>query len=183
MNNQSKPITFKQVIIALLAFLIINLIAGYGIVFLGADISGIYKTLNKPYFAPPTWIFGIVWTFNCILVAYGILLTINLAKSTTRTKLLITQALIVFNYSIFQYLSFGSPIIFGKLLPVMFFLPTFSMLVLTIIAMKFAYMLDTAETSFKQKVFSGKSILATFTSLFGWLLIATALGLYIWLNN
>jgi translocator protein len=183
MNTANKNITFKQIIIAILGFIIINLIAGYGIVLLGADVAGIYKALNRPYFAPPTAIFGIVWTFNCILVTYGILLTVNLAKSALRTRLLTTQGLLVLNYCVFQYLSFGSPILFGKLLPIMFFVPTFTMLILTIIAMNYAYKLDTSETTFKSKILSGKSIFATFTSLFGWLLIATALGFEIWMMN
>jgi translocator protein len=183
MNTINKNITFKQIVVAILSLAIINLIAGYGVVLLGTDIADIYSTLNKPYFAPPTWIFGVVWSFNCILVTYGILLAINLVKSKLRTRLLITQILIVFNFCIFQYLSFGSIIIFGQLLTVMFFIPTFSMLILTIIAMNYAYKLDTETMSLKQKILSGKSIFATFTSLFGWLLIATALGLYIWLKN
>jgi translocator protein len=183
MNTINKNITLKQIIVAILSLVIINFIAGYGVVLLGTDIAGIYDALNKPYFAPPTWVFGVVWPLNCILITYGILLAFNLIKSKLRTKLLITQGLIVLNYSVFQYLSFGSPIIFGRNLPVMFFLPTFSMLILTIIAMNLAYKLDTESMSLKQKILSGKSIFATFTSLFGWLLVATALGLYIWLKN
>ncbi len=183
MIKTNKTITIKQILVAFFAFVIINLVAGYGVVVLGADIPKIYDILNKPYFAPPTSIFGVVWTFNCILVAYGILLTINLSKSTLRTKLLIAQGLLVLNYSIFQYLSFGSPILFGKLLPIMFFLPTLSMLILTIIAMFYAYQLDVDKMSLGSRILSGKSILATLTSLFGWLLIATALGFQIWVLN
>lgn len=183
MNLVNKNITLNQILFAILVFGAINFVAGYGIVLLGTDISGIYNVLNKPYFAPPTWVFGIAWTFNCILITYGILLTINLAKSALRKKLLITQGLLVLNYCIFQYLSFGSPIIFGKLLPIMFFLPTFSMLILTSIGMKLAYKIDSTDMTFKQKMYSGKSIFASFISLLSWLIIATALGLYIWLNN
>lgn len=183
MSTIDKNITFKQVIVAILCYFVINLIAGYGIVWLGADIGGIYKNLNKPSFSPPTWIFGIVWSFNCLIVTYGILLAFNLAKSTLRKKLLITQALLVLNYSIFQYLSFGSPILFGKLLPLMFFLPTFSMLIFTIIAMNYAYKLDTLNMTLKNKLLSGKSIFATFWSLFSWLIIATAVGYGVWMMN
>jgi translocator protein len=183
MSKVSKNITFKQIIVAILAYLIINVIAGYGIVWLGADISGTYKMLNKPFFAPPTWVFGIVWSFNCLMVTYGILLTVNLVNSTLRNKLLITQLFIALNYSVFQYLSFGSPILFGKLLPIMFFLPTLSMLILTAFAMSFAYQLDTQAMDLKSKLLSGKSIFATFWSLFSWLIIATAVGYRIWMMN
>ena len=118
MTAINKNITIKQIILAILGFLIINFVAGYGIVLFGADIGGIYKTLSKPYFAPPASIFGFVWAFNCILVTYGILLNFNLPKSKLRSNLLITQVILIFNYCIFQYLSFGSPILFGKLLPI-----------------------------------------------------------------
>jgi translocator protein len=183
MKIQIKPISFKQILISIVAFLIINLIAGYGVIWLGADIAEIYKNLNKPYFAPPTWTFGIIWTINCVLIIYGILQTINLSPTKIKDKLLVTYGFLIANYCIFQYLSFGSKILFGQLLPIMFFLPTLSMLILTIIGMKFAYQLDTLEMTLKQKIMSGKSIFASFISLFSWLLIATAVGLGVWLMN
>ena len=36
-----------------------------------------YKELNKPFFAPPTWVFPIVWTILFILMAYSIYKTFN----------------------------------------------------------------------------------------------------------
>jgi translocator protein len=183
MYSTTKTITLKQIFIAATLFFIVNLIAGYGVVLLGANISGIYATLNKPYFAPPPWVFGIAWTVNVVLVIYGILRTINLRATVLRSRLLFVDGLIVVNYLVFQYLSFGSPILFGKLLPIMFFIPTFSMLILTIIAMVLAYKLDTEDQSLIQTVRSGRSIFASFTSLFGWLLVASALGFSIWMMN
>jgi hypothetical protein len=59
MSEIFKPITSKQITTAILAYIAVNIVAGYGIIFLGADISGIYAALNKPYFAPPTWVFGV----------------------------------------------------------------------------------------------------------------------------
>ena len=179
----TQPITLKQIVIAAIAFVFVNLVAGYGIVLLGADIIQIYSNLNKPYFAPPTWVFGVVWTFNNIIVIYGILRTINLPKSILRTNLLGIDTLIAVNYMVFQYLSFGSGILFGKIIPVMFFLPTFSMLILTIMAMNKAYQLDTQSITFKNKILSGQSIFASYWSLFSWLIIASALGLGIWIMN
>jgi translocator protein len=179
----SKQITTKQIIIAVLGFVVANLIAGYGVVLLGVDIQGIYSTLNKPYFAPPTWVFGIAWTFNNIVVIYGILRTINLPDSLLKSKLLGVDTLIIANYLVFQYLSFGSGILFGKIIPAMFFLPTVSMLILTIIALKWSYTLDTTDMSITKKILSGKSIFASYWSLFGWLVVASALGLGIWIMN
>jgi hypothetical protein len=97
--------------------------------------------------------------------------------------LLFIDALIVINYLVFQYLSFGSPILFGRLFPIMFFLPTLSMLILTVLALYFAYQLDTTNQTLFKSIRSGRSIFASFTSLFGWLLVATALGYGIWMMN
>jgi translocator protein len=183
MTNISKPITFKQISIAIIAFIAVNLIAGYGVILLGANISGIYATLNKPYFSPPTWVFGIAWTINVILVIYGMLRTINLPNSSLKSRLLTIDVLLTINYIVFQYLSFGSPILFGRLFPIMFFLPTLSMLILTVLALYFAYQLDTTNQTLLKSIMSGRSIFASFTSLFGWLLVATALGYGIWMMN
>ncbi len=185
----------RKIILFALFFVIINIIAGYGIVWLGADIKGIYSSLNKPFFAPAVWVFGIAWTVNNLLVLLGNYWTLELPKTALRNNLIKFQIASWVNYTVFQYLSFGSPILFGKLIPSMFFLPTFSMLVLTIISMALAYRLDTQEYNQEFRVYtgkstplivrirSGKSIFMTFTSLVSWLLIASALGLYIWLDN
>jgi translocator protein len=183
MIQTTKPITPKQMFIVAILFFIVNLIAGYGVILLGADIAGIYSSLNKPYFAPPTWVFGVAWTTNVVLVIYGILRTINLPQSILRSRLLFVDVLIIVNYLVFQYLSFGGRILFGKLLPIMFFIPTISMLILTIIAMRYAYKLDTKSQNLTKKIRSGNSIFASFTSLFGWLLVASALGFSIWMMN
>ena len=37
-----------------------------------------YNSLNKPFFAPPSWIFGIVWPINNVLVIIGNIWAINL---------------------------------------------------------------------------------------------------------
>jgi translocator protein len=176
-------ITLKQIIIAVVAYIIANLIAGYGIVLMGANIPAIYANLMKPYFAPPTSVFGIVWTFNTILFTYGFLLTINSKASKIKSTLLKIDYLIIFNYCIFQYISFGSGILFGKIIPAMFFIPTMTMFILTAFAMKYAYKLDTSEMSFGAKLKSGRSVFASFWPLFGWLIVASALGLGIWLMN
>jgi tryptophan-rich sensory protein len=181
--SKSKTITFKQIAVATVGFLVANLITGYGVVFLGVDIQGIYNTLSKPFFAPPTWVFGIAWTINNVLVIYGILRTINLPASLDRSRLLGIDTLIIVNYLVFQYLSFGSGVLFGKIIPFMFFLPTFSMFLLTVLALIKSYLLDTKDMSIWSKILSGKSIFASYWSLFGWLIIACGLGLGIWIMN
>jgi tryptophan-rich sensory protein len=182
-NYRMSKITSKQIILSILGFALANFIAGYGVVLLGVDVPGIYAGLAKPYFAPPTSIFGVVWTFNTILFIYGFLITINSPSSRIRTTLMRIDYLLIFNYVIFQYLSFGSGVLFGRIIPAMFFIPTFSMLLLTIFASIYAYRLDTKDTGILTKIRSGKSVFASLTPLLSWILIASALGLGIWIMN
>jgi tryptophan-rich sensory protein len=157
-------------------FFLVNLIAGYGIT-LFVDIKEIYAVFNKPWFAPPVWLFGVAWFTNNVLTIIGNIWTLNLPSLTDRTRLLWLQGFSWLNYCVFQYLSFGTRI------PAMFFWPTFSMLVLTIASLYYAYRLETNETTFWNKVKSGRSITMSLTSLFSWLIIATALGFQIWMMN
>jgi translocator protein len=157
-------------------FFLMNLIGGYGITQF-VDIKEIYGGLNKPFFAPPVWLFGVAWFTNNVLTIIGNIWTLNLPKSLDRKRLLILQGLSWFNYCIFQYLSFGTQI------PAMFFWPTFSMLVLTLFSLYYAYRLDTKESTFWNKVNSGRSITMSLISLVSWLSIATLLGFQIWMLN
>jgi translocator protein len=157
-------------------FFLMNLIGGYGITLL-VDIKEVYAILNKPSFAPPVWLFGVAWFTNNVLTIIGNIWTLNLPASINRNRLLWLQAFSWLNYCVFQYLSFGTRI------PAMFFWPTFSMLILTLLSIYYAYRLDTVDMSFWSKVKSGKSITMSLSSLTSWLLIATALGFEIWMLN
>jgi tryptophan-rich sensory protein len=157
-------------------FFLMNLIAGYGIT-LFVDIKEVYADLNKPWFAPPVWVFGAAWFTNNVLTIIGNIWTFNLIESNERTTLLRLQGFSWFNYCIFQYLSFGTQI------PAMFFWPTFSMLILNLASLYYAYKLDTKEMTFWNKIKSGRSITMSLVSLISWLLIATLLGFQIWMLN
>jgi tryptophan-rich sensory protein len=183
MLTKLKPITLKQILLGILGFVLANIVAGYGIIALGVDVPQIYAGLSKPYFAPPTAIFGVVWTFNTVLFIYGFLRLWNLPDSSLRTKLLRVDYLIIFNYLVFQYLSFGSGLLFGAIIPALFAIPTITMLILVIVAMKLSYTLDTAQIDLLTKIKTGQSIFMTYTPLVSWLVIASALGLGIWFMN
>jgi tryptophan-rich sensory protein len=157
-------------------FFLVNLIGGYGITLL-VDIKEVYAILNKPSFAPPVWLFGAAWFTNNVLTIIGNIWTLNLPVSTDRTKLLWLQGFSWLNYCIFQYLSFGTRI------PSLFFWPTFSMLILTVASLFYAYRLDISGSTFWNKVKCGKSITMSLASLTSWLFIATALGFQIWMLN
>jgi tryptophan-rich sensory protein len=157
-------------------FIIVNLIAGYGIS-LFVDIKEVYAQLNTPFFAPPVWVFGAAWTTNNILTIAGNIWTLNLPESSNRTKLLWLQGFSWLNYMVFQYLSFGTGI------PSLYFWPTLSMLILNLVSLYYAYRLDTEKMSFWEKVKSGRSIACSLFSVIAWLCIATALGFEIWRLN
>ena len=36
---------------------------------LSGDVKGIYQTLNLPWFAPPDWVFAVVWPVLYLLIA------------------------------------------------------------------------------------------------------------------
>ncbi len=183
-------------------FVIVNLI-GFG---WGIEVREYYANLNKPWFAPATWVFGIAWTVNNILVITGNIWAFNLFQdlqakkdkvlSNSKTASVFSnlklygtfQVLSWVNFMIFQYVSFGTQI------PAMFFWPTFSMWLITVISMYFAGQIDTQRAwvenpelprfeAFWQTVIKGRSIIFTFTTLIIWLSIASLLGHYIWWNN
>lgn len=48
------------------------------------SIDGWYSTLNKPWFTPPNWIFGPVWTTLYILMGISLYLIWNSKRNRTR---------------------------------------------------------------------------------------------------
>lgn len=163
-------------------FILMNLIGGFGITRF-VDIKEIYSLLIKPWFAPPVFLFGIAWFTNNVLTIIGNIWTLNLQPSLERSKLLWLQGFSWLNYCLFQYLSFGLFAVYGKSVVSMFFWPTFTMLILTIASLYYAYKLDITESTFVAKVKLGRSITMSLTSLVSWLVIATALGFQIWMLN
>jgi tryptophan-rich sensory protein len=161
---------------ALLFYILINIVAGYGVT-LFVDIKAAYAALNTPSWAPATWVFGAAWTVNNILVLLGNVWTVQSPASAARTMLIRLQIASWINYAVFQWLSFGTGI------PSMYFWPTFSMLLLTLASIYYAYRVDTDGKTFAQSIKSWRPITLTFSTLLVWLLIASTLGYYIMTNN
>jgi translocator protein len=64
--------------------LIIGGVSGY---FTSASIATWYLTLNKPFFNPPNYLFGPVWTTLYILMGISFYIILKKAKSEDLTKL------------------------------------------------------------------------------------------------
>ena len=161
---------------AVLFYILVNIVAGYGVT-LFVDIKAAYAALNTPSWAPATWVFGAAWTLNNILVLLGNVWTVQSPASAARTMLIRLQIASWINYAVFQWLSFGTGI------ASMYFWPTFSMLLLTLASIYYAYRLDTTSRTFSQALKSYKPITLTFGTLLVWLCIATTLGYYIMTHN
>lgn len=50
---------------------------------------GYFKQLNKPFFAPPSWLFGVVWPILYLLITYSIFHTFDESDTTYKRNLLI----------------------------------------------------------------------------------------------
>lgn len=96
-----------------------------------------YATLNKPFFAPPNWIFGPVWTTLYLLmgVAFYLILKQDWKKKRVRTAA---------NYFLAQLgLNFiWSPIFFGLRAPLLGLIVIVAMWVLIVMTMKKFYPLS-----------------------------------------
>jgi translocator protein len=68
----------------LLSLLIVSVAAAIGSLVTYPNIAGWYADLNKPFFNPPNWIFGPVWTV--LYVCMGLALYLVWARRTKHSK-------------------------------------------------------------------------------------------------
>ena len=74
----------KDVIKLIVSIAVPLLAGGVGAVATTPAISTWYATLNKPWFTPPDWLFGPVWTLLYILMGLALFLVWRSPKSRTR---------------------------------------------------------------------------------------------------
>jgi tryptophan-rich sensory protein len=73
-KNTSVLIPYQGLILSI----VVCLSAGFiGSLFTASSIGSWYSTINKPFFNPPSWIFGPVWTFLYILMGISVYLAIK----------------------------------------------------------------------------------------------------------
>jgi len=71
----------------LLVSIIICEFAGIiGSAFTMPAINSWYRDLNKPFFNPPNWVFGPVWTIIFVLMGVSLYLVWNIGKKTVKAK-------------------------------------------------------------------------------------------------
>ncbi len=64
---------------------------------------GFYKTLNLPFFAPPTWLFPVAWTILYILIAISIYKISEFGFTDNYKKYLILNYLLNQSFTIFFF--------------------------------------------------------------------------------
>jgi len=102
----------KKGIRLILSILVCELIGISGSFFTIASISTWYRTLNKPFFSPPNWIFGPVWAILYLMMGISAYLiwAEGLKKKKVKEALLFFAVQLILNFS-------WSLIFFGLQLP------------------------------------------------------------------
>lgn len=96
-----------------------------------------YSTLNKPFFAPPNWIFGPVWTCLYFLmgIAFYLIWTQDKQKKKVKTASSFFFAQLTLNF-------IWSPIFFGLRSPSLGLIVILAMWILIVVTMKKFYPLS-----------------------------------------
>lgn len=79
---------YKKASVFLIFLLAVFMLNFLGALVTKANLMPWYRTLAKPDFNPPSWVFGPVWTFLYIVIAWVGAFIWLLPKSFKRTKLL-----------------------------------------------------------------------------------------------
>ncbi len=108
-----KPLRIKKAMEAknaaiAVAFVVVCLLAGaIGSIFTFPSITGWYAGLNKPFFSPPNWVFGPVWTILYILMGIAAYLVfMGQKKHETKTAMSAFAVQLVLNV-LWSLLFFG----------------------------------------------------------------------------
>ncbi|AKM81613.1 MAG: TspO and MBR like protein [Candidatus Pacebacteria bacterium GW2011_GWF2_38_9] len=84
----------KKILTLLVSIITCQLAGAIGSIFTFSAIPNWYSTINKPFFNPPNWLFGPVWTLLYLFMGialYLILITKKTAKRKTALIVFFTQ--------------------------------------------------------------------------------------------
>ena len=117
----------KDIVKVTLCIVFCQLVGVLGTIFTISAIPTWYSALNKPFFSPPNWVFGPVWTLLYTLM--GISLYLIIKKGWNNKKVIIPR-----NYFLGQlFLNFiWTPIFFGLKSPDLAIIVIIGMWILTI---------------------------------------------------
>ncbi|HSA83501.1 MAG TPA: TspO/MBR family protein [Patescibacteria group bacterium] len=114
-----------------------ELVGILGTLFTISAIPTWYSTLSKPFFSPPNWIFGPVWTLLYLLmgVAFYLIWKQDFKKKKVKTAGLFFLAQLALNF-------IWSPIFFGLMSPLLGLIVIVAMWALIVMTMKKFYPLS-----------------------------------------
>lgn len=114
-----------------------ELVGILGTIFTTPSIPTWYSSLNKPFFSPPNWIFGPVWTILYLLmgVSFYLILKIGWKQKKVKDALKFFLAQLALNF-------IWSPLFFGLKSPLLGLITIIAMWVLIVITMKKFYPLS-----------------------------------------
>lgn len=90
----------KKLLTFVAAVVICELVGILGTPFTVSSISTWYKFLNKPFFSPPNWVFGPVWTLLYALmgIAVAMIWLQGMKKKKVRTAVIYFVSQLLFNF-------------------------------------------------------------------------------------
>jgi len=151
--------TFYRFVLLLVPIAIIEIIAFYAV---NADTLSWYSTLHKPFFTPPSWVFGAVWPVLYFLMTIA-------ACIVAQRRTLFSKPL---RYYYLQLLCNGAytPLFFGCHSPLSGLVATLTLLIILI---------PLTQMFFKENKIAGTLLIPYVV----WTLFASFLGLGVFLAN
>lgn len=154
-------------LLQLIGFIVICEVAGIiGSFFTISEIGTWYQTLAKPFFTPPNWVFGPVWTSLYFLMGMALFLVFKYSTKSARQKKIV-------------YLWFGVQLVFNVLWSMVFFGLHNPSVGLVVIVILWGLIFETVRLFSLHNRYAG-SLLVPYLL---WVTYATALNTAIvWLN-
>lgn len=111
-----------NLLILVFSLLVCQLAGGIGAFFTFSSVTSWYPLLNKPWFTPPGWLFGPVWTILFVLMGIALYLVIIKGRNN--------------KYFVWSLVAFGVQLVLNVVWSVMFFglrSPAYALVVLLIL--------------------------------------------------
>ena len=79
----------KKILTLLVSIITCQLAGAIGSIFTFSAIPNWYSTINKPFFNPPNWLFGPVWTLLYLFMGIALYLILSTKKTAKRKTALV----------------------------------------------------------------------------------------------